>query len=226
MTDNIHNKLKHLSRYTQMILRCYNEDTKAYKNYGAKGVTVCDEWLNSFDAFVSWCEANGYSEELVLDKDILSDKLGISPKVYSPETCQFITEKENREYMLANTLRQAVASYNKQGILVAVYPSISAAGNESLATNISRALRGIRKTANGLYWRYVNNVSSTPSHIDIPKQKYRGIPIVEVDTEGVVLQEYPNAVEAAKATGLKSSSISQVVNGNRNSVFGRFFQYA
>jgi len=35
-----------------MLQRCYNEKCKAYKNYGAKGVTVCDEWLTDFWNFV------------------------------------------------------------------------------------------------------------------------------------------------------------------------------
>ena len=61
---------KHLSRYVQILQRCYNSECKSYKNYGAKGVTMCDEWLNSPDKFISWCESNGYDETKVLDKDI------------------------------------------------------------------------------------------------------------------------------------------------------------
>lgn len=42
------------SIYQSMKQRCYNPKHKAYKNYGAKGITVCDEWLNDFTAFTAW----------------------------------------------------------------------------------------------------------------------------------------------------------------------------
>jgi hypothetical protein len=33
--------------------RCYNQKNPSYKNYGARGIRVCDEWINDFPAFVS-----------------------------------------------------------------------------------------------------------------------------------------------------------------------------
>lgn len=32
--------------------RCSLENDKAFKNYGGRGITMCDEWFNSFDAFI------------------------------------------------------------------------------------------------------------------------------------------------------------------------------
>lgn len=82
-----------------MIRRCYSEKfLNEYPSY--KGVTVCERWHN----FQKFCEdikcLRGYDEwksELgyELDKDILCDKLNIYPKIYSPETCMFISKKEN-----------------------------------------------------------------------------------------------------------------------------------
>lgn len=226
--EKIRRLAKHLSRYSQMLIRCYDKDCKAYNSYGGKGIVVCDEWLNSFDSFVEWCESNGYEEGLVLDKDILCDEMGISPKVYSPLTCKFITVEDNRAYMLENTARQAVASYNKQGVLVKSYKSISECVDEygNSVPNIGRACRGLRKTVNGLYWRYINSLEEAPLSILIPKKEFLGKPIVETDINGTVIAEYPNAVEAAKATGLSKSSICAVANGSRSSLFGRFFKKA
>ena len=31
--------------------RCFNEGHKSYKNYGGRGITMCDQWVKSFDAF-------------------------------------------------------------------------------------------------------------------------------------------------------------------------------
>ena len=65
-----------------MKYRCYNHSCKGYKNYGARGITVCDEWLNNerinigchnnstkgFIAFQKWALVNGYKENLTLDR--------------------------------------------------------------------------------------------------------------------------------------------------------------
>lgn len=64
--------------------RCYNPSDKHYKWYGAKGVKVCEEWLNDPAEFVSWCENNGYREGLTIDRIN-------SEGDYSPDNCRFIT---------------------------------------------------------------------------------------------------------------------------------------
>lgn len=80
-----------------MIDRCYNTKNKAYKNYGAKGITVCERWKR-FDLFLEDVESlPGYNKEkiengmLCLDKDIIDR----SKLIYSPETCSFVTRSEN-----------------------------------------------------------------------------------------------------------------------------------
>ena len=85
-----------------MIDRCYSPKDISYKHYGAKGVTVCKEWLDDRVAFITWGEANGYAEGLVLDKDYLSAKLDVSPAMYSPDTCQFVTRSQNESYKATN----------------------------------------------------------------------------------------------------------------------------
>ena len=101
--------------------RCYIKSAGGYSRYGAKGITICDEWLNSPKAFMEWAKGNGYQEGLHLDKDILCRKLDIYPQVYSPQTCLWVTPKEN--------VQEAV------GISVAingkVYKSISEASRET-----------------------------------------------------------------------------------------------
>ncbi len=37
--------------WSSMKRRCYGNSDKGYKNYGARGITVCDRWLESFDNF-------------------------------------------------------------------------------------------------------------------------------------------------------------------------------
>jgi hypothetical protein len=46
--------------WRNMINRCYNKNVRSYKNYGANGVKVCDEWRTDFVAFSKWAHETGY----------------------------------------------------------------------------------------------------------------------------------------------------------------------
>ncbi len=71
--------------------RCYNKDVKGFENWGGRGITICDEWLNNSEAFVSWALANGYQRGLTIDR---IDNDGN----YCPENCQWVTIKENNQH--------------------------------------------------------------------------------------------------------------------------------
>ena len=69
-------------RWVTMKNKCYNPNNKWFKDYGGKGIGVCDEWCESFEPFRDWALANGYRESLDLSrKDINSD--------FTPENCCF-----------------------------------------------------------------------------------------------------------------------------------------
>jgi hypothetical protein len=73
--------------------RCHNPKSTSYKQYGGRGVTVCSEWRESFESFYSWAMQNGYQPDLELDKDLVGNGLS-----YSPETCCWLTPKQNARY--------------------------------------------------------------------------------------------------------------------------------
>lgn len=76
-----------------LIRRCYDIRCIYYKNYGGRGVTVCEEWKDDYQEFYNWAISNGWRKGLELDKDKLAPTQ--TGKIYSPEFCSFITHQEN-----------------------------------------------------------------------------------------------------------------------------------
>ena len=54
--------------WANMKQRCYNNNHPSYKNYGARGITVCSEWKDDFMAFYDWAMSNGYKDNLTIDR--------------------------------------------------------------------------------------------------------------------------------------------------------------
>jgi len=72
--------------------RCYQPSHDSYKHYGARGITVCSEWFESFPAFYAWAMENGYRDDLTIDR---IDNDGH----YEPLNCRFVSmEFQNRRH--------------------------------------------------------------------------------------------------------------------------------
>lgn len=77
--------------------RCYNEKVDSYYLYGGRGIKMCDEWLHDFSAFARWAEANGYREDLSIDRiDVNGD--------YTPENCKWSSLVEQANNKRSNHL--------------------------------------------------------------------------------------------------------------------------
>ena len=73
--------------YYGMRTRCYNQEDEHYPSYGGRGISICDEWLESFENFLNWSLENGYKENLSIDR-INNDGN------YCPQNCRWATSKE------------------------------------------------------------------------------------------------------------------------------------
>ena len=70
--------------------RCYRRSYHAYKHYGGRGITVCDEWLHNFQTFYDWAMTNGYRDDLSIDRIDTN-------KGYSPDNCRWTTMAEQNK---------------------------------------------------------------------------------------------------------------------------------
>lgn len=92
------NSRLYTSVWNKIFQRCYNQNNPDYRNYGGRGVKVCDEW-HSYTAFRDWAVANGYDESAPYGVCTL-DRMDVNGD-YSPDNCRFVGLKEqcrNKQY--------------------------------------------------------------------------------------------------------------------------------
>jgi len=77
--------------YYSMVQRCTNKKNKSFLEYGKRGISVCEEWLDvnvGFTSFYEWCLNNGYKEGLQIDRRSNDGN-------YEPSNCRFVTNRDN-----------------------------------------------------------------------------------------------------------------------------------
>lgn len=77
--------------WKQMKQRCSNPKHQFYKNYGGKGVDVCQEWSADYALFRDWAWKNGYAPGMSIERN--SNSLG-----YNPDNCKWLPRGENSKH--------------------------------------------------------------------------------------------------------------------------------
>lgn len=90
--------------------RCNNQNREKYKDYGARGIKLCEEWEHSAESFCKWALDNGYKEGLQIDR---IDNDGN----YEPSNCRWVSAKQNSRnrrntvYLTVNGVIKCVAEW-------------------------------------------------------------------------------------------------------------------
>lgn len=93
--------------------RCYNKNNQDYRQYGGRGITVCDEWKDDFLSFYNWSTENGYGENLTIDR--IDVNAG-----YFPDNCRWVSmieqsnNRRNNKVFTLNGKKMTLAQWSKE----------------------------------------------------------------------------------------------------------------
>lgn len=103
---------KFYKKWSSIKTRCYNKNTPCYKNYGGRGIKMCDEWLDFWN-FREWAYKNGYSEGLTLERIDVNGN-------YEPSNCKWIPmeeqaiNKRNNSFIEYGGKKQTISQWSKE----------------------------------------------------------------------------------------------------------------
>lgn len=177
--------------------RCLNKNATGYNNYGGRGISVCEEWLD-YNNFLSWAIDNGYSDNLTIDRiDVDGD--------YNPSNCRFVDS-----FVQANNTRRNTKVYH-EGKLKTI-GELSREFDINYRTLHNRIVRGgweVEDAAN-------NNVNG--------REFINGRKVEKCDRNGVHICYY-NSIEEARKDSKCGRHISDVCLGKRKSCGGYIWRY-
>lgn len=190
------------SIFNGMIQRCENKNRKAYKDYGGRGIKVCDEWRNSFASFCEWSISNGYADDLSIDRiDGNGD--------YSPQNCRWATSIQQNN----NRKDNKNICFGGETHTLSEWSRLTNIGKETIKYRLDSG------------WP-INEVLGEPHQ---KRSRPHTYPMwfnkrTMVYKDGFLIGTFDSREDAAKFAGVSRSSVSRVINGKAASARGYVFR--
>lgn len=200
-------EIKHGGARTKLYLawsnmkgRCYRKSMKGYKNYGGRGINVCDEWRHSFPAFREWALTHGYVEEAESRKFTL-DRIDVNGD-YSPDNCRWIDNKSQQN----NKRNNRVFEYKGKKKTVAQWAEECGLGYKAMQKRLN-------------HWSVEDAIETKPLKREdrsgrATKKSRR---VLQLSKDGIVLNRFESVSEAARSVNRAPSEIHAVCSGKKNS---------
>lgn len=125
--------------WSDMKKRCYNTKNVDYKNYGGRGITVCDEWMD-FQNFYEWAIANGYDETAPRGQCTI-DRIDVDG-CYEPENCRWV----DRYIQMNNKRNNRILTYNGESHTLAEWCEIVNIPYSCLKSRLNKLHWSVEKT--------------------------------------------------------------------------------
>ena len=125
--------------WSDMKKRCYNTKNVDYKNYGGRGITVCDEWMD-FQNFYEWAIANGYDKTAPRGQCTI-DRIDVDG-CYEPENCRWV----DRYIQMNNKRNNRILTYNGESHTLAEWCEIVNIPYNCLKSRLNKLHWSVEKT--------------------------------------------------------------------------------
>lgn len=195
--------------WKSMMYRCYNENYSSYNNYGARGVHVSDSWKDKEVFFDTIDQVEGFDLQLILSGDLQLDKdIKVKGnKLYSLETCMFVSPSENSGNKRNN--RECVAVSPDLVKYTFKNRAKFAREYDLSSRHIWHVLSGSTKTHKGWRFYYKDDFKEEYIHTLATRILYG------VSPKGKVFK-FSNIKSFANEHQLSAPNISMVLSGKQN----------
>lgn len=184
-----------------MYCRCYYPSTNQYKNYGGRGITICEEWKKNFVSFYNWAMNNGYKESLTIDRIDVNGN-------YEPNNCRWITRKEQSSNTTQNIFYTIDGETKTSKQWCETY-------NINQTTFKDRLKRG---------WTLKEALTISTKGLQRKVKTYKIVSQIDKNTNKII-NTFNGVGEASRTTGIDARTIYNVCNNKGKTAGGYKWKY-